>query len=54
MLLLSLARLTPGATYYYVFGSASGTGGFSKEGTFTAPPMPSRTATTRILAYGGN
>ena len=48
-----LFRLTPGAKYYYVYGSSEGDGGYSKESYFTAPPVPSRTVTTKILAYGG-
>ena len=44
-------RLTPGAKYYYVYGG--GPYGYSKESYFVAPPIPSRTATTKILAYGG-
>ena len=44
-------RLIPGTKYYYVYGG--GPYGYSKESYFIAPPIPSRTATTKILAYGG-
>ena len=50
---LLIDRLTAGAKYYYTFGSTEGIGGFSEEQFFVAPPTPSRTVTTRILAYGG-
>ncbi len=45
-------RLTPGVKYYYTFGT-EGSGGYSEEQYFIAPPTPGPNVTTKILAYGG-
>lgn len=38
--------------YYYTFGT-EGSGGYSEERSFVAPPVPGPKVTTKILAYGG-
>ena len=47
---LCMYSLTPGQTYYYIFGDAYG---WSSEYTFKAAPYPGSSNPVTIIAYGG-
>ena len=36
-----------------MFGNSEGSGGWTDEQVFVAPPVPGPNVTTRVLAYGG-
>ena len=46
----NLTSLTPGETYYYIFGDAYG---WSSEYKFKAAPYPGSTNPVTVIAYGG-
>lgn len=47
------SSLIPGTTYYYMFGDSGPGGSWSQEFSFTAPPPVGPSATTRVVAFGG-